>query len=104
MNQIQIITDPDQLLSVLASLMERMPVRFGVIPDDILELQRLKHKEYLTETEVEKLFGLKKATLRKRRFNGEGPAYSKDGERVLYSRRKVEQYLEARRQKTHDQP
>lgn len=104
MNQIQIITTNDQLLAVLVSLIGQLPAQLTAIPDDVAELERLKRKEYLTETEVEKLFGLKKATLRKRRLNGDGPAYSKDGERVLYSRRLVEQYLDSRRQKTHDQP
>ena len=102
MSQITVMT-PDQVFQIVsAAVRDCMPA--GALPEDIVELERLKRKEYLTEVEVEKLFGLKAATLRKRRLNGEGPSYSKDGERVLYSRRLVEQYLESRRQKTHDQP
>ena len=102
MSQITVIT-PDQVYQIVSdAVRDCMPA--GAMPEDVAELERLKRKEYLTEGEVEKLFGLKASTLRKRRLNGEGPSYSKDGERVLYSRRKVEQYLESRRQKTHDQP
>ena len=72
--------------------------------DNFMKSRFMMFVDGYTEGEVEKLFGLKASTLRKRRLNGEGPSYSKDGERVLYSRRKVEQYLESRRQKTHDQP
>jgi len=103
MSQTVIVTTREDLAAVMTELMGTLPLA-SAMPFEVLELEKLKRKDYLTESEVEKLFGLKKATLRKRRLNGEGPSYSKDGERVLYFRLAVEQYLASRRQKTHDQP
>lgn len=102
MTQSIVIPTTDEIRSIIRE--ELAQAGPSALPPDIAELERLKRKAYLTESEVEKLFNLKKATLRKRRLTGDGPSYSKDGERVLYSRQAVEQYLEARRQKTHDQP
>ena len=67
-------------------------------------MERLRRKEYLTTEEVETVYGLNAQTLRKRRMLGEGPAYIKDGQKVLYSHTAVKSYLESRRQKTYDQP
>lgn len=103
MSQTVIVTTREDLASVLSEVLNALQ-RAASFPPEILELEKLRRKEYLTEAEVEKLFGLKQATLRKRRTTRDGPAYSKDGERVLYSRQAVQQYLESRRQKTHDQP
>jgi len=102
MNQIQIITTADQLKDVLASLLGQLPTVH--LPPEVVELELLSRKEYLTTEEVEKLYPLKANTLRKRRMNGEGPAYTKDGDKVVYSRTAIRKYLESRRQRTNDQP
>ncbi|WP_051271569.1 helix-turn-helix transcriptional regulator [Fundidesulfovibrio putealis] len=70
----------------------------------VAELESLKRKEFLTEEEAAKLFSLSAATLKTKRCRGGGPSYIKDGGRVLYSRKGLEAYLEARRVKTIDQP
>lgn len=102
MNQIQIITTTDQLKDVFSSLLVQLPA--AQLPPEVVELELLRRKEYLTTDEVEKIYPLKANTLRKRRMNGEGPAYSKDGTNVVYSHTAIRKYLEARRQKTDDQP
>lgn len=100
--QIQIITTPDSLKAVLASLIGECPS--VQLPPEVVELEVLKRREYLTTEEVGKLYPLNPHTLRKRRMNGEGPAYSKDGATVVYSHASIKKYLESRRQKTNDQP
>jgi hypothetical protein len=98
----QIITTSEQLRDALASLLSQIPV--VQLPPEVVELEVLRRREYLTSEEVEKLYPLKANTLRKRRINGEGPAYSKDGATVVYSHAAIRKYLESRRKKTHDQP
>jgi len=95
-----IVTTREDLAAIMAELMPAP----GVMPPEVVELELLKRKETLTTDEVATLYGLNASTLRKRRMNGEGPAYSKDGDRVLYTHAAVRKYLEARRQKTYDQP
>lgn len=102
MDQIQIITTRDDLASVLTSIFGQMPA--VQLPKEVIEIEVLKRKEYLTTEEVEKVYPLNAHTLRKRRVNGEGPAYSKDGANVLYSHAAIRKYIESRRQKTNDQP
>lgn len=77
----------------------RLVVReeIGAMPPEVVELEKLKRKEYLTEEEVSKLYNLSTATLRTKRSRGGGPPYVKDGERVLYPQKDVRAYLEARR-------
>jgi len=100
--QIQIITTPDSLKAVLTSLLGELPS--AQLSPAVVELEVLKRKEYLTTEEVGKLYPLNPNTLRKRRMNGEGPAYSKDGANIVYSHASIKKYLESRRQKTNDQP
>ncbi len=99
MSQI-IITTQEELEHLLRSIVGGATPSF---PPEVLELELLKRKETLTTEEVEILYGLKASTLRKRRMNGEGPAYSKDGDKVLYTHTAIKKYLEAKRQKTYDQ-
>jgi hypothetical protein len=91
---------PEQLRAMMVDAVNAA----GTMPPEVLALEILKRKETLTTEEVETLYGLNANTLRKRRLNGEGPAYSKHGDRVLYTHVAVKKYLESRRQKTHDQP
>ena len=102
MNQIQIITTADQLKEILSSLLAQIPT--VCLPPEVVEMEVLRRREYLTTDEVEKLYPLNANTLRKRRINGEGPAYTKDGANVVYSHVAIRKYLESRRQKTNDQP
>lgn len=70
----------------------------------VAELESLKRKEFLTEEEAAKLFSLSAATLKTKRCRGGGPSYIKDGGRVLYPRKGLQAYLDARRVKTSEQP
>ena len=102
MSQIQIITTPDQLKDILLSVLSQLPITY--LPPEVVKLEVLRRREYLTTEEVPELYPLNANTLRKRRMNGEGPAYSKDGDKVIYTHTAIKKYLESRRQKTHDQP
>ena len=104
MTQVAVLT-PEQIEALVDRTTERvLAERSAAMPPEVVELEKLKRKEYLTTNEVEKLYPLNANTLRKRRTNGEGPAYSKDGDNVVYSQAAIRKYLESRRQKTHDQP
>jgi len=96
-----IVATREDLAAVMAEL---IPTQVNIMPPEVVAMEILKRKETLTTEEVEMLYGLNANTLRKRRVNGEGPAYSKEGERVLYTHTAVKKYLESRRQMTHDQP
>ena len=62
----------------------------------VSEMEMLKRKEYLTEREVELLFSVPVATLQTWRSRGRGPAYIKDGKKVLYSTQKLREYFNDR--------
>lgn len=94
----------EQVLALVREGVRQELARISGPDAEAAEIERLNRKEYLTEGQVEKLFGLKAATLRKHRGNGSGPSFVKDGEKVLYQRLSVARYLESKRQKTHDQP
>jgi DNA polymerase III alpha subunit (gram-positive type) len=96
-----IVTTREDLAAVMAEL---MPAQAAPMPPEVVKLEKLKRKEYLTTEEVESVYGLNAQTLRKRRMQGEGPGYIKDGQKVLYAHAAVKAYLESRRQKTYDQP
>ncbi len=100
MSETIIVTTRAILEEIVVSAVQS--IKPAELPFEAVELERLKRKEYLTPDEVEKIFGLNANTLRKRRVEGTGPEYSKDGDRVLYARRVVERYLEQRRQKTYE--
>ena len=70
----------------------------------VAEIETLKRKEFLTEDEAARLFSLSAATLKTKRCRGGGPSYIKDGGRILYSRKALQAYLEAKRVKTAEQP
>jgi hypothetical protein len=91
----------EEMEAAMAAVIRR---EMSAMPPEVVELEILKRKEALTPGEVEKLYGLNANTLNKRRTNREGPAYSKDGDKVLYTHPAVKKYLESGRQKTIDQP
>lgn len=64
------------------------------------KLEELKRKEFLTEQEVGTLYSISPASIRSERSRGLGPAYIKDGRRVLYPRQELEKYFEMRIVKT----
>lgn len=89
--------EQDQLTTALEMTLSRL-----LAP--VAEIETLKRKEFLTEDEAAKLFSLSAATLKTKRCRGGGPSYIKDGGRILYSRKSIQAYLEARRVKTNEQP
>jgi len=95
-----IVTTPEDLRAIIAELMPSPTI----MPPEVIELEVLKRREWLTTEEVAKLYPLNANTLRSQRVKGDGPAYSKSGDRVLYSQTAIRKYLESRRQKTNDQP
>lgn len=68
----------------------------------VAEIAALRHKEYLSTGEVEKLFGINAESLTSQRSRRTGPPYVKQGSRVLYRRQAVADYLEAHRVRTID--
>lgn len=96
-----IVTTTEDLSAILRGILTPC---LPALPPEVVELETLKRKETLTTEEVEKLYGLKANTLRKQRVTGEGPSYSKVGERVLYTHVAIKKFLDSRRQKTYDQP
>lgn len=102
MSQVVIVTSDEQLEKVMSSIMSKMPST--AMPAEVVELELLRRKDYLTTEEVCKLYPMNINTLRKRRINGEGPAYSKDGALVVYKHADIKKYLDSQRKKTIDQP
>lgn len=43
------------------------------------------------------------STLQRKRVDGKGPVYIKDGAKVLYARKDLDQYMAARKVKTYEQ-
>ena len=92
---VQLVTTIEELRTVMASLQ---------VPPEVVELEVLMRRKYLTTEEVEKLYPLKASSLKKMRTDGKGPEYIRDGERVLYTHEAIQKYLEAGRQKTLNRP
>lgn len=66
------------------------------VAEAICEIERIRRKEYLTEKEAALLFSLSAATLKTQRSRGGGPVYIKIGNRALYSRRELQQFISSR--------
>jgi tRNA(His) 5'-end guanylyltransferase len=66
------------------------------------EMNVMKQKEFLTEKEVSLLYSVSISTLRTERCRGVGPGYIKDGRRVLYPRKTLNEYLFRRFVKTDE--
>ena len=98
-----VVMSPEKVFNMITSAV-RQALGDSAIPEEARELEVLKRKETLTTEEVAKLYGLNVSTLCKWRTNGEGPSYVKSGDRVFYTHLAVKKYLEARMQKTIDQP
>ncbi len=92
-----IVTTREDLAEILRDI---MPTSSPMISEEAQELEVIKRKETLTTDEVQKLYGLNSATLRKYRVDGEGPEYIKHGRLVLYTHKAVKAYLDAGRMRT----
>ncbi len=102
MSQTIIVTTPEDLTDILKKIMPALAA--PALPDDVLELERLKRKALLTAEDVEKLYGLNAGTLRNRRNQGGGPEYLQEvkGGPVFYEHKAIQSYLAKWRKKTHD--
>jgi len=94
---LQLITTMEQLQEVVASC---VAAAAAPMPPEVVELEVLKRRKYLTTEEVEKVYPLKASALRRKRAEGEGPEYIKDGGRALYTHEAIQKYLDAGRQRT----
>ena len=56
----------------------------------------ITRKEFYRPAEVEQMFGIKVKTLANMRWLRKGPAYTRFGNKILYSAVEIEQYLKAR--------
>lgn len=66
------------------------------------EISTMKRKEYLTEKEASLLYSASISTLRTERCRGAGPGYVKDGRRVLYPKKTLNEYMRRRFVRTDD--
>lgn len=88
----QTLSKSDEL-EIMEKVMERTLKPFL---ENVGQLLLIRHKTYLTEKEVFLGYGIPVKTLQNKRSKKIGPAFIKDGEKVLYSRKAIEDYLQAR--------
>ena len=88
-----------ELREMLEDLAERV---LAPLASEVMEIEELKRKEFLTPDEVERIYGLKATTMANKRSRAQGPEYIKDGEKILYSQKAVKAYLAAKHVKTID--
>lgn len=50
-----------------------------------------------------RVVGVPVSTLQRKRVDGKGPVYIKDGAKVLYARKDLDRYMAARKVKTYEQ-
>lgn len=87
------LTINDQEIDLEKAVADALEKVLAPVAETICEMERIRRKEYLTEKEVEKLFSLSAATLKTQRSRGGGPPWVKQGNRVLYHRANVINYL-----------
>lgn len=90
------LSKPEEL-EIMEKVMEKILRPFL---ENVGQLMIIKHKTYLNEKEVALDYGIPVKTLQNKRSKKLGPVFIKDGEKVLYSRKAVEEYLQARHIKT----
>lgn len=78
------------------ALCESLPHVLEDILAPVANLEMLKHKEALSEKEVQDLYGISANTLRTKRLRGGGPVFRQGPERgaVLYTHKDILAYLE----------
>ena len=87
------LTINDQEIDLEKAVADALEKILAPVAETICEMERIRRKEYLTEKEVEKLFSLSAATLKKQRSRGGGPKYIKQGTRILYNRKELIAYF-----------
>ena len=87
-------------------------IRRAMIPDDglppgvggdIIRLASVPYCEYMDEKAAAIYCSTPVATLQRKRSEGKGPIFIKDGAKVLYARRDLDKYMEARKVRTYDE-
>ena len=69
----------------------------------LVELAAFPHREYLDEKAASFYCSPPVSTLPRKRVDGKGPVYIKDGAKVLYARKDLDRYMAARKVKTYEQ-
>ena len=69
----------------------------------LVELAAFPHREYLDEKAASFYCSTPVSTLQRKRVDGKGPVYIKDGAKVLYARKDLDRYMAARKVKTYEQ-
>ena len=87
------VTIPSQEFDLEKAVAETLERLFTPIAEAVCKIEMARRKEYLTEKEAALLFSLSPATLKTQRSRGGGPAYKKVGNRVLYARSDLENFL-----------
>lgn len=94
-----------KLSTVLARIdimQETFERTLGPLAVSVQEIEELKRKINLTPEEVERVYGLKAATLANKRAKAAGPRYIKDGGKILYPQKELQRYLSDREILTSD--
>lgn len=63
------------------------------VSEEIIKIEAIKRKEYLTPCEVEALYGLQASTLANQRSKGTGPPYLKIGSKIYYGQAELQEYF-----------
>ena len=63
---------------------------------EILPIEKAKHRELLTESDVSALYNIPKPTLKTWRSRGKGPNHVKIGSKVLYRHEDVKAWINSR--------
>lgn len=85
-----VVTTPQELESIVAQAVR------AAVKAVMAETQ----SRYLSEDEAAQVLGKSPATLRTLRCRGKGPAYTKDGGRVMYDRHDIEAHMSAHKIRT----
>ena len=86
------------LEKVIADVLEKL---LAPVVGTICEMEQIRRKEYLTETEAALLFSLSAATLKTQRSRKVGPPYIKAGSRILYPKEELARHLSGLRINNH---
>ncbi len=71
--------------------------------EPFIRLASVPYCEYMDEKAAAIYCSTPVATLQRKRSEGKGPVFIKDGAKVLYARRDLDKYMEARKVRTYDE-
>lgn len=71
--------------------------------EPFIRLASVPYCEYMNEKAAAIYCSTPVATLQRKRSEGKGPVYIKDGAKVLYARKDLDRYMAARKVKTYEQ-